>query len=75
MEDAEQKIVGYLGNIPLSYEFEGEKLFVATTHAWVVDSRYRSYSILLLDYFFNQKSVDLYLTTTLNAQAYEAFQR
>jgi len=35
----------------------------------VVDSPYRSYSILLLDRYFHQKTVDLYLSTTVNPQA------
>jgi hypothetical protein len=74
LEDLNRKIVGYLGNIPLTYEFQGRKLLAATSHAWVVDSEYRSYSILLLDYFFAQTNVDLYLTTTLNVAAHEGFQ-
>jgi hypothetical protein len=73
LEDWHRKIVGYLGNIPLSYEFEGKKLLAATTRAWVVDVTYRSYSLLLLDYFFAQTNVDLFLTTTLNAEAFEGF--
>ena len=74
LEDSNRTIVGYLGNIPLSYEFEGKKLLTATSHAWVVDTRYRGYSILLLDYFFGQRNVDLYITTTMNAEASEGFQ-
>jgi len=74
LEDSNQKIVGYIGNIPLTYKFQGKKLLVAATHAWVVDSQYRGYSILLLDYFFSQTNVDLYLTTTLNRAAFEGFQ-
>lgn len=73
IEDPHHKIVGYLGNIPLSYEFEGQTLLAATTRAWVVDEQYRGYSILLLDYFFSQKNIDLYLTTTLNNQAFDGF--
>lgn len=73
LEDSHRKIVGYLGNIPLSYEFEGKKLLVATGRAWVVDVAYRTYSLLLLDYFFAQTNVDLFLTTTLNAKAFEGF--
>ncbi len=57
----------------MSYEFEGKKLLAATTRAWVVDVAYRSYSILLLDYFFAQSNVNLFLTTTLNAVAFEGF--
>jgi len=72
LENSHRKIVGYIGNIPLSYEFEGEKILAATGRGWVVDSQYRSFSILLLDYFLNQKSVDIYLTTSLNAKAFES---
>jgi hypothetical protein len=73
LEDSNREIVGYIGNIPLAYEFEGKKLLAATGRAWVVDSRYRSYSILLMDYFFAQTNVDLYLNTTLNIKAAEGF--
>ena len=73
LEDLDRKIVGYIGNIPLTYEFQGKKLLAATSHAWVVDPPYRSYSILLLDYFFAQTNVDLYLTTSLNNEASEGF--
>ena len=74
LEDSSRKIVGYLGNIPLSYEFEGKELLAATGRAWVVDSRYRSYSLLLMDHLLAQKNVDLYINTTLNALAFEGFQ-
>jgi hypothetical protein len=73
LEDEERQIVGYLGNIPLSYEFHGRKLVAAVTHAWVVESPYRGYSILLLDSYFAQKNADLFLSTTLNAQASDGF--
>jgi hypothetical protein len=74
LEDAGDRIVGYIGNIPLCYEREDKKYLTATSRAWVVDSEYRSYSLLLLDYFFAQKNVDLYLTTSLNSDAFEGFQ-
>jgi len=73
LEDLNRKIVGYIGNIPLTYEFQGKKLLAATSHAWAVDPLYRSYSILLLDYFFAQTNVDLYLTTSLNNEASDGF--
>lgn len=73
LENAGREVVGYLGNIPLSCEFRGSKYLVASTRAWVVDSAYRGYSLLLLDYFFAQKGVDLFLTTSLNSEAWEGF--
>jgi hypothetical protein len=77
LDNREGAIAGYLGNIPLDYEFEGKKLLAATTRAWVVDTPYRTYSPLLLGTYFQQPNVDLFLSTTVNSQsapAYSIFQ-
>lgn len=77
IENSEGTVSGYLGNIPLYYELEGQKLLAATTRTWVVDTQYRSYSPLLLGSYFQQRDVDLFLSTTVNAQsaaAYSIFQ-
>ena len=73
LENGEGAVSGYLGNIPLSYELEGKRFLVATTRAWVVDTPYRSYSTLLLATYFQQKCVDLFLSTTLNDQSTPAY--
>jgi hypothetical protein len=69
LENEDNLVVGYLANIPLWYELEGQKVIVAASHAWVVDSRYRKYSILLLNNCFNQQNVDVYLSTSSNRQS------
>lgn len=77
LDDGQGAIAGYLGNIPLHYELEGKKLLAATTRAWVVDTPHRSYSPLLLGTYFQQRNVDLFLSTTVNDQstpAYTSFQ-
>jgi hypothetical protein len=77
LETAGEEVVGYLGNIPLSYEFEGKKIIAATTRSWVVDTIYRAYSPLLLSKYFQQSNVDLFLNTSVNSQAaplYNTFQ-
>ena len=74
LENPDGKVVGYLGNIPLSYELNQERLLAATSRSWVVEGQYRSYATLLLDYFFSQKNVDLYLTTSLHAEGFAAYQ-
>jgi hypothetical protein len=77
LENSEGAISGYLGNVPLHYEFEGKRLLAATTRAWVVDTPYRSYSTLLLGTYFQQRNVDIFLSTTVNSQsapAYSTFQ-
>jgi hypothetical protein len=73
LENAEGAVCGYLGNVPLDYELGGKKLLAATTRAWVVDTPYRSYSPLLLGTYFQQKNVDLFLSTTVNAQSAPAY--
>jgi len=69
LEAADGSIAGYLGNIPLSYEFEGKKLLAAATRSWVVDSAYRAYSLLLLGTYYQQTNVDLFLATSVNSQS------
>jgi hypothetical protein len=64
-----EQVVGYVGNIPLLYELAGQPLIAAATRAWVVDTGYRNYSIPLLQHYFTQPNVDLYLGTTANAQS------
>jgi hypothetical protein len=71
--DTGGEIAGYLGNIPLDYELEGQKLLAATTRAWVVDTPYRTYSPLLLGTYFQQPNVDLFLSTTVNSQSASAY--
>jgi hypothetical protein len=74
LDNGEGGVSGYLGNVPISYEFEGKKLLAATTRAWVVDLPYRSYSPLLLGTYFQQPNVDLFLSTTVNSQSAPAYQ-
>jgi hypothetical protein len=77
LENPEGAIAGYLGNVPLHYEFEGKLLLAATTRAWVVDTPYRSFSTFLLATYFQQRNVDLFLSTTVNSlseAAYRTFQ-
>jgi hypothetical protein len=67
--ESEQSVVGYLGNIPQIYEIGREKVIAAASRAWVVDERFRSYSILLLDKFLSQRNAQLCLATTSNSKA------
>jgi hypothetical protein len=73
LESGEKRILGSIGNIPLSYEFRGKKIVVSTGRNWVVDSRYRSYSVLLLDHYFSQENVDLFLEGGISHEASQAF--
>jgi hypothetical protein len=73
LEDHDKQIVGYLGNIPLFYQFEDQRILASVAHAWTVDTRYRSYSLLLLDRYFSQQIVDLFLNATVGPAAADAF--
>lgn len=73
LETSDRKIVGSLCNLPLSYVYRGQKLLVATGRGWAVDERYRGYALLLMDEYLNQSRVDLFLNTTVNGSAAEAF--
>ena len=77
LEVEDGRIVGSIGNIPLAYEFRGRKLHAATSHSWVVDTAYRSYSMSLMSYLMRQKSIDLFICTTVTSASeptYRAFQ-
>jgi len=69
LEASGGQVVGYLGNVPLSYELQGEKLLAAATRSWVVSSGYRGYSLMLLGPYYQQANVDLFLGTSVNAQS------
>ena len=73
LENENREVVGSIGNVPLACEFRGQRLTTATGRSWVVDTRYRSFATLLLDQFFDQDKVDLFLNTTVNQHAMEAY--
>lgn len=62
--EAEGRIVGYLGNIPLMYRYGEKYLAAATGSGLAVDPLYRALSVSLVAAFYRQKNLDLYLTTT-----------
>jgi hypothetical protein len=73
LENGEGAISGYVGNIPLHYEFEGKKLLAASSRCWVVDTCHRLYSLSLLQTYFDQRNVDLFMNTSINALAAPAY--
>ena len=73
LENEERQISGFIGNIPQSYTLEDRTVLAAASHALVVDLPYRSHSLSLISRFYSQKNVDLFLSTTANAQASKAY--
>jgi hypothetical protein len=62
--EAQGKVVGYIGNIALTYRYGDRTLNAVVGSSLVAEPAYRAVSISLNAAFFRQKSVDLYLTTS-----------
>lgn len=71
--ESQGRVVGALANVPLECELEGRRILTATGRAWVVETEYRGYALALQEQFFTQKRVELFLNTTVNAAATNAF--
>ncbi len=73
LEDAQCRIVGSLANIPSLFTLNGQELVAATGRAWVVSAEYRGMALWLMDEYFNQNAVDLFINTTVNSLAVDPF--
>jgi hypothetical protein len=62
--EARGRIVGYLGSIPLRYYYGNEILNTAVASGFAVEPIYRAYSLSLVDAFYRQGNVELFLNTT-----------
>ena len=51
-------IVGFIGNIPRLYSYQGKNLIAGVGRAFVVDKMFRSHSLKLVAKFFSQKYAD-----------------
>jgi len=65
---ASDEIVGFLGSIPMLYEYEGQTLRAGATCRLAVEPDYRAFTHLLVTSFFRQK-LDLFLDTTATVSA------
>lgn len=73
-ENEEREIVGSVGNIPLAYEFGNRRLVTATSRALVLETPYRPYAFTLLNYYFRQNHVDLFLNTSVGDRVFKLHQ-
>jgi hypothetical protein len=62
-------IVGYLGCIPLLYDYDGRTLLAVAASAFGVLPPYRGYSLKLAAAFYRLGAPDLFLNTTANEAA------
>jgi len=72
LEDDKKEIVGAHENIPLLYEFRGKRIIAAQGRGWVLEPRYRGYSLWLLMSFFEQQEAELCFDTTAGMEAAKA---
>ena len=73
LEDEAGAVVGSMANIPSLYTFRGRELIAATGRGWVVAPQFRGYALWIMEEYFNQSGVDLFINTTVNDQAVNAF--
>lgn len=62
--EADQEIVGYLGNISLECRYGKKTLRAVTSHGFAVDPPYRAVALSLASAFYRQKSVDLFIASS-----------
>lgn len=62
--EAQDNIVGYLGNVPLLCRYGDRTLTAVVGHGMAVDVSYRALSLSLVAAFYRQQSIDLFLATT-----------
>jgi len=60
------EIVGTVDQIPQVYEWNGRRLVAQAGSSAAVDPAYRRFSLMLIDAYFGQSDVDLWITTTAN---------
>jgi hypothetical protein len=63
------RIVGFLGSIPLCYEFSGTPVLAAATCRFAVEMPYRAFSHLLVMAFFRQKEYQLFIDSSATPAA------
>jgi len=71
--ETEEKIVGYLGNIPLRYWCQSKPLLVAASRGFAVDPEYREHTLKLIAAFYSQKTPSILLSTTANKVAAKVY--
>ena len=62
----EDKIVGACLNIPFIFELNNKQILAAVCNNYVIDKKYRTYSLKLRHLFLNQKNIELFITNSAN---------
>jgi len=76
LENSTHGIVGSIVNVPVAYRFRGRELICGVGRAWVCQSAYRGFAMLLMDEYFSQPNADLFINTSvgpMSAQTAEQY--
>ncbi len=71
--ECDSKIVGFLGNVALTYDLAGKPIRAVAGRGWAVDPLYRSHTVKLLFRYMAQKNVDIILNSSSNEAAFKIF--
>lgn len=69
LESASGEVVGSVVNIPSLYTFRGQDVICGNGRGWVTSEAYRGYALWLMDTYFEQPGVDLFVNTTVSETA------
>jgi hypothetical protein len=69
LESSAGQIVGAVTNVPSLYRFRGDERICANGRSWVAAPEYRGYALWLMDEYFNQPGVDLFINSTVGVNA------
>jgi 3-oxoacyl-(acyl-carrier-protein) synthase len=70
------EIVGFLGNIPVSYHFRGREILASSLHAFSLDISHRGHGLVLLNRLLESPpEVEYFVGTTANASSSKVLDR
>ena len=64
--DQNNQMVGAIHNIPFEFYFNSKTVLATICGNWVVDNKFKSFSLGLRSKFLNQDNIQLYITNTAN---------
>jgi len=67
------KIVGYIGNVPLAYYYKNKKITASAARGWIVESNFRNQALILALKYINQQNVDILINSSSNNVAFNIF--
>lgn len=73
LETPAGEIVGHFGSVRTLYKLRGDDVVAAAGRAWIVTAAYRGFALQLVDEYFNQAGVDVFINNAVSAPAVASF--